>query len=496
MSVDELKAGFARLAEPVVPAEDPYGRLLHRARRSRRTRLMGWGSTIAAGLVAALLVPLLAQATGGGPNALPGIDDNRGVEITGWVQRLLDTPTRGSLAADDAFNSGLTSRLRPRFFGFSPELSQQSVLFAADAGSYRVVLVAFHSDTRQMGVWLVGDARTSAVQLADGAAGNASRAATRTATNRMPEVLVDELRPFAATGVADPASNRYLAVGLAPGGCQVATRDQTGPGTWQAAPTGDYVVRTDPLVVAPSTLTRVTCDGVERYRAPILNNARVDLAARRPTEAQIDAALTGARGTPPARALVRQSLQDMQESAASFDSCKVLYSGPVPGSVDSSPIPGGVVREPPVLVTACTTRHGNTAVNVLAESGGGTGGYTRVKLTDPHAIFAVRGLRVQDLLSSVGGDVGHDTSSMGDERVLVLAPPTASQLQVLKAGLVSQSFPLTGGVGGFVLSMSETVQLRALDRSGSLVGSGTAPVGEDIPEERPGQPGDVFENWS
>jgi hypothetical protein len=492
MSVDELKAGFARLAEPVVPAEDPYGRLLRRARRSRRTRVTGWASMIAAGVAAALLAPLLVQATGGQHPPSIGIEDNRGVEITGWVQQLLDTPARGGLASDPAFSMALTDRLSPRYFGFSPELNQRTVLFATDAGSYRAVLVAFHSDTRQMGVWLVGNARASAVQLADGAATYPRRAATPTASNQMPEVLVDELRPFAATAVSDAATSRYLTVGLAPAGCTVATRDETHPQEWRDEPTGDYVVRTDPLGPTPSTLARVTCDGEVHYQGPIVNNARVNLAPRPVTDAQIDKALVGARGAPADRALVRAGLATLQDSAGSVDSCKVLYFGRVPGSVDSSPVPGGVVREPPVLVTACTTGHGNTAFAVSADGGGGNGGYTRLKLTDPHAIFAIRDLRVQDLTNTKGG---HDTSSMPGDRLLILAPPTATQLQVHRPGQPTQFLPLTDGVGALGLLEDQTVQLRAVDHVGALVGSADGPTGDNIPEEQPGYTGDVIDNW-
>src|SRR5437868_4196782 len=108
MSIDELKTGFARLAEPVVPAEDPYGRLVRRARRSRLTRLATWTSGLAAVLVAALTVPLLARGAGApAPGPSVGVDDNRGGEITPWVQRLLDTPARGNLAGDRTFHDAL-----------------------------------------------------------------------------------------------------------------------------------------------------------------------------------------------------------------------------------------------------------------------------------------------------------------------------------------------------------------------------------------------------
>src|SRR5262249_44349742 len=87
MSVEELKAGFTRLAEPVVAIEDPYGGLLRRARRTRRARLARWASALAAALALAVLTPLLTQAAGGPyPSPSPGVDDLRGAEITDWVR--------------------------------------------------------------------------------------------------------------------------------------------------------------------------------------------------------------------------------------------------------------------------------------------------------------------------------------------------------------------------------------------------------------------------
>lgn len=503
MNVPELKAGLATLAEPVVPAAEPYGRLLRRARRARRVRVAGWSSAVAATIAAALLAPLLVQASTGGPSPTPsaGVDDLRGADITGWVQRLLDTPARGSLAADAAFTSTLTGRLAPRLFGFSPELSQQTILFAGDVGTYRTVLIAFHSDTRQMGVWLVGDEGASAAQLASAAARSPGRAsATPTAADRQTKILPEELQPFTATAVTDAATNRYLTVGVAPGGCQLATKDATHPQTWHDEATADYVVRTDPLAAQMSTLVRATCDGVVRYQAPITNNARVEITPLSPTEHQIDAALAGARGTTtPDRAQVRTSLIRMMESAASADSCKVLYSGQIPGSVDSSPVPGGALREPPVLLTACTTTHGNTMFEVTADDGAGNGGYSRVKLTDPHAIIAVRGVLEQDTTTQLpNGTTAHGESSTADERTLILAPAAATQLQVVKPGQVTQQVPLDGGVGSIVIPNGETVQLRALDRSGAVVGTNVGPIGgEDLPEEHPADATDtLIDNWS
>lgn len=505
MNVDELRAGFARLAEPVVPVEDPYGRLLDRARRSRRARFTGWLSGLAAVVVAVLVTPLLVQASGNpSPAPSPGVDDIRGADITGWVRQLMDTPVRGSLAGDTAFATALTDRLTPRYFGFSPELDQQTVLFAGDVGGYRAVLIAFHSHTKQMGVWLVGDAGASAEKLATAGPANLAMlpgSGTPRAGGTSPvTVLPGELQPFSATAVGGAAAGRYLAIGVAPEGCRVATKDASHPQTWHDEATGDYVARTDPLGVDMSTYVKVTCEGVVRYQAPITNNARIEVGPpSSPTDHQVDAAMTGVRGTPPDRAVVRRILAEMglgSSPAPPFDDCRVLYNGPVPGSVDSSPAPGGTVREPPLLVAACTTGHGNTQFAVAVDGATATGGYTRMKLGDPHAVFAVNGLVLtQTTTQRSDGTTTHEGSSVPSDRLLVLAPPAAVRLEVLQSGQVTQSVPMAAGVGAITLPLGATAQVRALDGSGAVVGTGTAPTADNVPEELPAVSDPVVDNW-
>lgn len=487
MSVDELKIGFARLAEPVLPVEDPYGRLLRRARRSRRLHLTGWGSALAAGLVAALMIPLLGPVTAGlVPGPRPGPDDNRGVAITGWVQQLIDSRTRGNLALDGTFLDTVSQRVQPADFGFSPELSHRTVLFAGDAGSYRAVLLAFTSDTRQMGVWLVGDAGTTAVALSR--AGRTLRASGAAYDDKI-KVMPEELQPFAGTAVADANTHRYLTIGLAPQGCTVAVQESDRP-QWTDSPDGDYVLRTDAAAQAQSTLTRVTCDGIVRYQAPLMNIGRVELTPLTPTDAQVSAAIAGARGSPPDRADVGSALRDLGQTSGSFTDCRVLYAGPVPGAVASTPLSGGgFLHEPPILVTACPDPAGNTAYSVLTHDGGGLGGGTTTRLDDPKAVFAFRGVLVTE--APPNGGSGSDTSTREDTRVLILAPRTATKVQVLPSG---PTVPLTDGIGAVVLPVTSTVTLRALDRTGAVVGTGSEPMAAAPPD--PGASAPVVDNWN
>ena len=484
MTVDELRAGFARLAEPVVPMADPYGRLLRRAQRSRRARLAGWLSGLAAALVAVLVTPLLVQASGPTPTPMPspGVDDLRGAAISPWVRQLLDTPVRGSLANDKAFLSTLTDGLAPGDFGFSPELNQRTVLFAGDTGGYRAVLVAFHSATNQMGVWLLGDAGESATQLAADAAADRARQLADPSAKRPIMVLPEELTPVTGTAVSEPDRNRYLAVAVAPRGCQVMTNDQADPAQLRASADTDYVARTDPFSVSISSTIRVTCDGVVRRQGPLTDAARTELALTQPTQQQVDAAMVGARGDRPDRAQVTSALTTMLSMGRGVsNTCRVLYTGRLPATAGGATVPNPALGDPPLLALACTTTHGNTTFEVSLASGPGSGGNSRVKLTDPRAVMVMPAM--EDPVN-------------GNDRALVLAPPTATLLQVLKDGQLTQSVPLSAGVGSLRVTRGQTVQVRALDAGGAVVGTGTAPMDEQIPEEDPQYIGPVIDDWN
>jgi hypothetical protein len=487
MSAEELRAAFALLADPVVPEPDPYGRLLARARRARWHRWSGWGSAMVAAIVAVLLGTLALQGSGAPhPTPPPRSLINGGWNITPWIRRLLETPPRGALAKDPAFVAALTTRLDPHVVGLPPNLDQRTVLFGADAGGYRAVLVVFHSDTRQSAVWLVADAGTDPAVMAE-AANPAS-----TTSNGHTIVLPEGLNPYTTVAVSDP-DGRRLAVGLAPAGCRIATLDADHP-VWKDAATGDYIVRTDSLAVDNSTSVRVTCDSTVYLQAPMADGqSAASLAERLPSPpAEVDAALVGVRGTVPPREQVDTALNIRHWSSTPLRDCRVLFAERAPGKVASSPIPNGDVQKPPLLVLACTTAHGNTllaAIPMLADSRYDFAGYlaavSRTRYTDPDAILSVRTFVVRQTETGTGTGPGnmHEVATLPADRVLVLAPRNATRLQILQGGRVTGSVPLTDGIGSITVPAGNTVAVRALDRSGAVVGSGTAPTGEDIPEE-------------
>jgi hypothetical protein len=93
-------------------------------------------------------------------------------------------------------------------------------------------------------------------------------------------------------------------------------------------------------------------------------------------------------------------------------------------------------------------------------------------------------------------EIANADSSMEDDRVLVLAPTAATLLQVVQRGQVVQSIPLSAGVGSVTVPIGATAQLRVVDGSGAVVGSGVGPIGEVIPEEQPEPIDSVIDNWS
>ncbi len=488
MNTEDVKTGLANLEVLVAPTAEPYGRLLRRARRARHTRLAAWLAALAAVVVTAGLVPGLSAGTAAPtPSPTAEVDALGGNEITPWIQRLLDTPASGALASDPAFRETLPSALTPHDFGLSSALSQREILFAGDVGRYRAVLLVFHSDTRAFGVWLVADNGTAAAQFVQ-TARDQIRILVATPTADLPvKVLPGDLQPFSVTAVTEPEHDRYLAIGVAPAGCQVASRARADL-DWVDSPAGNVVERTDPL--AASALARVTCGGVVRFEGPLTNNARVEVRPSAATARQIDTAISGARGTAPDRGQVADVLRVLVEAGASMDSCRVLFAGQVPGSDTTAVAPGGPAQEPPILVMACATARGNTIFHVDAGDLGGFGGYSRTRLTDPAAVFAVSGVR----LKVASADNPGDLTTLPDERVLVLAPAGATLVEVLRPGQAAESVPLVNGVGSTLVPTGQHVELRARNSVGALVASGTGPVGESIPEERVETT--LVENWS
>ncbi len=228
MSIDELRAGFSRLATQTRPAPQPYARLIARRRKRFRLRLAG----IAAALLAAVVSAPLALQAGSAPPGPPPMP----MPFTAWTKRLIDSPTRGSLAG----NTALIEELERAFIAKRgadrvPEaLDRTKVLFAHDIGAVRHVLVAHYSDTRAYLVLRYADAAAGIAQLMNAGA-----------------AFYPSPGPFFVTITSFEGGLTVL--GVAPGGCLISTSD--GPAAMR-----DYVARDD----APEgEVWRVSCEGKE-----------------------------------------------------------------------------------------------------------------------------------------------------------------------------------------------------------------------------------------
>ncbi|MDI1459587.1 hypothetical protein QEZ54_01270 [Catellatospora sp. KI3] len=465
MTEQRLRESFAWLAAPVVPADDPYGRLMRR-RRARRYRLAGLGSALVAALVAALLSPL-AQP-GAAPSPAPSDGDATALhtgtkEITPWVRRLIESPVRGSLAVDQAYLAQLTEQLRQERFDFD---GQVKVLFAGDFGFHRVVIAVRYDDHQQ--VAMVRSTRFTA------------RVEERPDPHEFELdggwTAIRVLSPYFT--VSEHDFNRldapYFNLSLAPAGCQVASADSADPVLrWRDEPTGDWAA-----TERTGLWYRVTCDGQVRYQGPAELHGTTEMG-RQYTQAEMDAAIVGARGETGSRGLDAVRRADLTDAVAP---ARLLYVGRTPG---------GPADEPVFAVTKVQTRAG-WRISVQEENDY-TFTVTKAMQQREDEITAVEHWQYPGTEPSTTPRPG---SSTGSGRLLVLAPPDAVKLQVVddEGGVVSTS-ALTGGVGGLVYTRGATLRLRALDAAGDVVATGTGPL-PAIPNTDPTPAPRIGADWS
>ncbi|PWU59135.1 hypothetical protein DLE60_17960 [Micromonospora globispora] len=257
--MDELRTGLARIAATVVPDEDPYDRLMRHARRRRRSRWACLGALLAALLTTAVVAP--ATGVGGLGNWLRDPEQGSGYRVTNdWVWRLINSPTRGSLAADGPLLDELTrvfDRNRDEA-GMGSALPAVKVLFADDSSGVRQVVVAYHSDTSAALVAKTGElgARPQDLVRAGG-------------ISNLP------ILPFTMVGGGPDGKgqgSRWL-LGLAPAGCTVwsapsATLTAEGAvgRTWRRAATPGYLLLDEQRIRG---WWRVECGGTIREEGPV-----------------------------------------------------------------------------------------------------------------------------------------------------------------------------------------------------------------------------------
>jgi hypothetical protein len=329
MSVDELRRGFDRLAGGVVPAADPYGRLMRRSRRRWRVRIAKLGAAVTAAVVSLVAMGVALQGAGGGDSD-SGADGFPGWTVTSeWTWRLVNSPTRGDLANDATFIKDVIADQ----VDANKNLPHLKVLFAGNVGGGPVALVARYSDTHAVLDTWYGQSLTS--QRATGAHGNAVLSPVVT-----------------ANGAAVSPSEAWTLV-LAPDGCDVATVDGTHTGTterrWHTASKEGWLI----IDSATPPYLRVTCGGVTRQQGPV---AMVREAS--------PAWPNGVVAPEPARdgeTPVRLGGEDLAATAtATFDrlaaamlretGATVAWSGQIPGDATEAVIVAGAGPKRPVLL--------------------------------------------------------------------------------------------------------------------------------------------------
>lgn len=292
MTAEDLRRGFERLTAPVVPVEDPYGRLLRRVRR-RRARRFG---AITAGLTALLAATTsIGLAVGQGAT---GHHDPNWPAITEWTRRLIDSPTRGNLAGDTALLSGIVEQTR----AIAPGLPETKVLFVADVGHNRVAVVAHRSAEHATIDSYIGRVGASAGDL------------VQNGTLNMP------VQPVAVV-TGDDATAPWTVV-LAPSGCEVSTSTRIDGGArnaWVPSSDGSLLVST----TAEPPYVRVACGGTVRQQGPTapIDEVGVQGPAQAPQRGTADPATVR---------LAVGAFTTLASAAGAFEPANVVWAGRIP----------------------------------------------------------------------------------------------------------------------------------------------------------------------
>ncbi|MFI1195222.1 hypothetical protein ACH4T9_18435 [Micromonospora sp. NPDC020750] len=449
---DEIKEALTRLAEPVLPRPDPYHRLLVRVRR-RRQRRMALAGVVGLAAVAAVLpvfgatgLPGANDAAESPPPAIGTYQPASRIDKP-MVRRLLDSPTRGNLAGDEALIADIKRQYRAARdqLLIDPALDEVKVLLAHDVPGARAVVVAFLNDSHASLRHGLGAAGASVPELLK-----------KTGTPDEPQPL----EPYVFLGRQSPVAGLYvatLAVGLAPAGCRVETSadgriqpDGTITRSWRAVSDDGFVVRGAGQV---AERWRFTCDGVLRYAGP----GGGGLGAVRPVGRTPSASTTGAPGSGDATfaAAAVHELQGMLESHG--------LTGPVPQVIWSGRLPGWVSGSTAaVLVRSCSTAGGCAAL-LMANADS-----PRQPGSAPPVDYVTVATGQPDLIAvQVRG---------ATPGVLVVGPESAVRAELLDGtGRTIASGRLEAGAGAIRADPRQVSRIKILDRDGRILRTEATP---------------------
>ncbi len=452
MSENGLRQAFEEITAGIRPAPGAYPRLMRRHHVLRRRRAVGWTGAVTVLVVAAMLGPVglqhLSRQLPSDTASSSGLGEFSG-PITPWILRLIDSPTRGSLANDSRFIAGLTdvvaARQRTAEHG-----ARVKVLFAGDVGPARLAIAAVYTSSEQFGVFMTGSSGVSADDLYP----------PRVDSDDDPRIpaAIAALKPFAGVSLSrvDQAPS---SVWLAPQRCLVSMADRGAHPQW-VVPQQGYLAYSGST---SSKVAQVVCDGVVRYQGFPPGGAGI-VMARHVTDEQVGAASAArARGSFPVA--VAKNLLASVNCDRPVGESMLLFGGAVPG-LDNSP---------EYYVAICPTKAGPWYVQINAESGEGMGFPADVDLSADSSIVTI----APQLWP---GDLH-----------LVLAPRNATRLEVRDLqGNVLSTTPMGAGVASIELAPGQKVNLRAFDEAGNVVGTGAAPLPAPTPPDDP----ERIENWN
>ncbi|GIG91269.1 hypothetical protein Pen02_62050 [Plantactinospora endophytica] len=444
------------MTEQLTPVPDPYARVLARHRRMLRRRAVAAGLAVVAVLV---VTGVVVAGTGhrGTPDgsvvATPKPTTPEG-RAQVWVDRLVQSPPRGAVGGDSAYMTALHQKIRTeqeagRFAQLTMPMRDVRVLFVDDVGPVRVAFVAFvmaepdpDSGTANAGRWLVAEAGAAPEVL-----GNPEAV----------QAVSPRLQPHEQlTLYSEPRSSSGLyVVSIAPDGCDFATAPRsalTGPSpVWTREPTGSYLVR------PPNTLRnewwQITCDGVLRERVPGPRSAlRGEL-----TEAHLDQAIAGARGTPDdqhARSAIREADSSVRTHARELPT--LFWGGRTTGTPGKEYDGAAAVAAAPILGGGWT---GILTVEYDEPTPRGALGSpavffdTTVDLADPRSLLAI-------------------PLQPSDSTLLVVSPVGAKHVRAVQDGRELVRAQVSDGAALLVVPSTDKIVLEGLDASGSVIGTG------------------------
>lgn len=469
MSVDELRVRLAAIAETVVPDADPYTRLVRQARRRRWHRVVGRGGAVAALLATALVGPTVLGVGGhsDGPHD-PSLVLHGSPVDSPWTWRLINSPTRGSLADDRDFAAQVT-RLFDRerdSLHVSADLPDVKLLYADDSAGYRRVVLAFHSDTHAALVTRQAPVGASPRSLlaADGEAN-------------------DRINPFTVlTGRSGlPGDQEQWVLGLGPTGCDVSySRSASVSGgevrrNWEPSSDGDWL-----LLDQRSTRTgaqpgwwRVRCDGQVREQRPIAPL----LAATGETPADPDL-------PPDARPSPAPTIADWRVPRDAGRAYRTLTQ--ISDLIAPQPVIRWAGRLDPDDETESVLVGRPGAGPLLLQIGVGERlslPLTAVDREEAHddtetpttggqqAELVATGIASTDDLAAVRVTARSGSRTVPTDRLLVVPVGKAARVEAVAGGQVRAGAPVRGGAALLTLPVGSTVTLRVLDGTGGLLTS-------------------------